>query len=249
MSQSSELFQIGSQEVYELVLARNVVTPAGEDPSLVHLWWRAPLQGDRLTQVYLDGRLIDVTLTTSQRELWIACDRSVPHRVDLLAVRADDPEQLWRDRSAALQSLHDAPASRATLAIARDPTLPVDTMLHITLDDHAMHSSPLWAEHDDRSGLGASLGIASLGTDLPTGHGLGSPVSELGFGPLGTDGVPWRWQSDELITGSHTLSLTATDRLDRPVAEPITRTILTHAPPSPPRNLQINSNFVLSWTD
>jgi hypothetical protein len=249
MSDTASIWNTGTTDVYQLVLARSVVTPAGEDPCLMHLWWSAPLQGDRLTQVYLDGRLIDVTLTPSQRETWIACDRSVPHRVDLLAVRSDDPEQLWRDHSAALQSLHDTPASRASLTIARDPSLPVDAMLRVSLDDQLVHTSPLWSEHDDRSGLGASLGIASLGSDLPTGPGLGSPVSELGLGPLGNDGQPWRWRSEELTTGSHTLTLTVTDLLQRNLAEPIARNVHTHAPPSPPRNLQIDGDFVLSWTD
>jgi hypothetical protein len=249
MSESDTPWNPGSQDVYELVLARPVVTPAGEDPCLVHLWWRAPMQGDRLTQIYLDGCLIDVTLTPAQREIWIACDRSVPHRVDLLAVRADDPQQLFRDHASSLQKLANSTASAATLTIARDPNLPVDTTLHVTLDGQRVHTSPMWSSSDNRSGLGASLGIAELGLDLPTGPGLGSPVSELGLGPLGADGAPWRWKSDELSAGTHTLTLTAADSLDRPLAQPITRTVRSTRPPSPPRNLQINSDIVLSWTD
>src|SRR5689334_10227883 len=91
-----------SQSNFTLTLARPVTTPSGDHAHLVHLAWRtATPETMRLVQVYIDGSLAAVTREPSHRELWLVCDRSRAHRIELLAV---DPADAWTPQPHALQS-------------------------------------------------------------------------------------------------------------------------------------------------
>ncbi len=230
-----------TQDVFELVLARPVITEAGEHPRLVHLWWRAPQQGDRVVWVFVDGELADVVWDSEQRELWLSIDRSLPRRIELVAADADDPP-----RRLVSSCWQPSVQSAALVSLVRDETLPVDTRVAVLDGEQVLDDEPMWADGEHRSGFGALFGQGAFGFDAATGPGLG--LGELGVGPLGADNFAWRWRRDDLEDGEHALSLQALSRdgetLDAPLElEPATVERL----PQPPANLHMQSNFTLTW--
>ena len=231
-----------SQDAFELVLLRPL-QPDGE--GLAHLMWSAPEQADRLVQVYVDGRLYDVTLQAAQRELWLHLDRAGDTRIELLAVEVADA---WSDLSDQLTGWSPAFQTAASMAIVRDEALPVDSRVTVTVDGQADAGHRLWRGDDSRSGFGAHFGVGQFGHDNTTGpgHGLG----EFATAPFGSGGAAWRWRRDDLTPGQHTLDLHVDDEREQRAAEidaPVAITIA--ALPQPAGALTINNNFVLHWTE
>lgn len=242
-----------SSDTFALVLAQPVITPAGEHPRLVHLSWRPSAGADlsqRLVQVYLDGMLVAVTQSESQREAWISCDRRRPHCLELLAVPTDDPdsaEGFWRTWPASLTGC-DSSSGRFVVRLLRDERLPVKTQILVRLDGQEIDRLPLWADDEHRAGFGALFGLGQFGRDAATALGLGR--GELGVGPLGLDGVAWRWQGDDWPAGTHVLELAAVDLAGQAVADPVTLTGLEIPPPPADAGpLTIQSDFTLLWAD
>jgi hypothetical protein len=247
-----------TQDIFDLTLAR----PAAESDArrgsvqglpglggLIHLWWLAPEQGDRLAQVYVDGELNTVTCDPAQRELWLVCDPSQPHQIELLAVPADDAENIWRSRPELLQGCQSPLRRHASLTLLRDERLPVDTMVAVRVDGDEVARTALWPASEHRGGFGALFGLGEFGRDALTGPGLGSPDSQLGMGPLGADGTAWRWTSDVLSAGTHTITAQALDPGGQVVAEltePINLTI--DAVPVEARKMTVSPDFRLSWS-
>ncbi len=235
-----------TQDIFELVLARPVMTESwssGEHPALVHLWWRTANQGDRLVQIYVDDQWFDVTATPTQHETWLLLDRTQPHRIELLAVSADDFDTAF---PALLTSWNPRVTSAIDRQIVRHESLPLNTMAHVELNHASDALTPLWPGHVNRSGFGALFGDGGFGTDAATGPGLGR--GQLGFGPLGTDGTALHYHRDHLAAGTHTLAFNAIDPLGRSVTSATTtETIDTDALPSPPAQLSFNSDFTIQW--
>lgn len=225
-----------TQDVFELVLARPVVTPAGEHPRLVHLWWRAPMQGDRLVQVYVDEVLYDVTLNPAVREMILLLDRTRPNRIELLAVRADDAEVVWRPQPGMLNTWMPHVNSSAQVALVRDVALPADTQLVVEIDGGVADHGPMWPATETRSGPG---------DEDATGLGLG--VGGLGAGPLGMDGTAWRWKRDGLDAGQRALNISAVDHAGRAVADAINLSVMIEQLPNPVTGFSISSGFQLAW--
>jgi len=227
-----------TQAIFELILARPVTIPAGEHPAMVHLWWRAAQQGERLVQVYVDDELYDVTADVMQRELWLLLDRAHTHRIELLAVSTDDP---WRAMPEMLNAWQPRVKDTAQVTVLRDETLAVDTRINVQVDDKPLDEGVLWPSEAHRSGFGALFGEGGFGFDAATGPGLG--MGELGHGVLGADGAAWRWKRRNLSAGDHTLKLTTKDSTDQPTASDVT---LDHLP-APARDLQVDADFTLTW--
>lgn len=227
-----------TQDVFELVLARPVWTEAGEHPHLVHVWWRAPQQGDRVVQLYVDGELVDVALDPSQREAWLSLDRSVGRWIALVAAA---PEDAWKPAP-----LDQAAITLALVALVRDETLAVDTRVDVREGQQVLDAGPMWSGDDHRSGFGALFGVGGFGFDAATGPGLG--LGELGAGPLGSDGGAWRWRRNDLADGEHQLELHAVSSDGQALGPP---TLLAPAtidrPPQPPANVRMQSDFTLTW--
>lgn len=57
-----------TQQVFDLVLARPVDAPDLQHGRLIHLMWRAPEQGQRLVQFYLNRQLCGTSGSITQRE-------------------------------------------------------------------------------------------------------------------------------------------------------------------------------------
>ena len=242
---SSFITNDATQEVFELVLARPVVTAGGEHPRLVHLWWRAPMQGDRLVQVYVDDALYDVTLDTAVRALTLTVDRSLPRRIELLAVAADDVQAVWRAQPGLLNSWQPAVRSVAALTVVRIEDLPADTQIVFGVDGEVVDRGPMWPTIATRSGYGEQGGAS--GGACPEAAGLGLGVGDLGAGRLGYGGTAIRWRREGLDVGVHALSVHATDPAGLDLVLPYTSSFAVQRLASPVKGLSMDTSFGLTW--
>lgn len=233
------------QSIFELVLARPVDRPDGEDPQLVHLWWSAPQQGDRLVQVYVDDQLHDVSLWPEQRAMWLMLDRRAAHRIELLGVSPDEACGVWQPRPELLEGWSPAVTDIATQTILRDQALPVHTQLRVSVDGALFDEAPAWPSDTSRGGFGAVFGEGGFGVDAATGPGLG--LGELGYGPLGADGSAWRWRREDLAAGDHAIELTAVDHQGQTAATAFQRTATIERLPSAATSLDFDPVFTLQW--
>lgn len=235
-----------TQDVFELVLARPVIARSGEHLALVHLWWSAPEQGDRLVQVYVDGELVEMSQDPLQRDLWLMCDRGRDHRIELLAVPLSGVDGIWHDRSDLLQGWDPAVKSGLSLAVLRDELLPVDTCVSVEVDGQIIDRGPMWPAWESRGGMGALFGLGAFGFDVVTGPGLG--VGELGMGPLGTDGTAWRWDRGDLDLGEHVVGVSVRDGMGRQLMDPVLiEGVVVESLPAAASSLSIDPDFTLRW--
>ena len=236
-----------TQDVFDVVLARPVITEGGDDPVLVHVWWSAPQQRNRLVQMYLDDELTEVTIDSSQRDIWVLCDRNRMHRIELLAIDASDSEALWMSHQDQLLSWNPPTKTTASVAIIRDEQLSIDSQVIMEVDGEIVDQGAMWPADEHRGGFGSVFGIGEFGYDAATGLGLG--VGELGMGKLGADGTAWRWRRSDFEPGTHSLSVRVEDRSGLRVAnDAAIGDITIDALPSPASSFSIDSDFVLRWT-
>jgi len=229
------------------VLARSILTSSGEHPTLAHLWWSAPGQGDRLVQVYVQGELYDVTLDISQREMYLILDRTHTNRIELLAVPADDPEAAWRPQPDLLASWNPSVNSTAQVRLVRDEALAVDTQVLVSVNGASLDHGPMWPNDVPRSGFGALMGVGCFGFDDATGPGLG--LGDLGAGPLGADGFAWRWRRDDLPLGVYDIDLATVSHAGLAVTNPLTfQNVAIDDLLEPVTGLTLDGAFTLSWT-
>jgi len=229
--------------VFERVLVRQV---APEDPlhgALFHLWWSAPGQGDRLVQVYANDRLYTSTLDPTQRELWLVFAPGRPQRIELAAV---DREDAFVPRFMAASDDGNTPHDIARVTVLRDPSSPVGSVVGVAVDGAPAEAAPLFGPEDARIGFGSVFGEGGFGIDAAVGPGLG--LGELGLGPLGSDGEPWRWTRDDLPAGHHTLTLTHTDAAGRALAPPTPLETTTGRLPTPPTSVTLRDDLTLIWS-
>lgn len=238
-----------TQAVFEWVLARHVQMPTGSEaamhPMVAHIWWRAPGQGNRVVQVYVDGELYDVTISPTQRECWIVTDLTHARRIELLAVAVDDPSGVRKPRPDLLTTWPVSVTSSLSAAVLRHQSLPVDTWLTTSLDEETGEQVALWPAEEHRGGFGVLFGEGAFGHDDATGLGLGE--GGLGDGPLGSDGTAWRWTVRELAAGEHALAITPTDAVGRPMGPGQSISVMAKLPPAPARSLDWTGTE-LTWS-
>lgn len=235
-----------TQHVFQLVLARPMIGTTGDDPALVHLWWRAPQQGERLVQVYVDDELYDVTAHTQQRAMWLLLNRTQPHRIELLAVDPAAVSDVWQPQPTLLGQWSPPVRDVAAVSVLRDEALPVDAQLAIEVDGQAAANVPLWPGDEPRGGFGALFGQGGFGADAATGPGLGE--GELGVGPLGADGTALHWRRPNLPDGERQLALNLLHRDGQPATDAPThmqRTI--ERLPEPAAHVQLDPPATLRW--
>ncbi len=236
-----------TQDVFRQVLARPVTTPTGDHPGLVHLWWSAPEQGERLVQVYLDGVLVDVSQDTSQREMWLTCDRTRAHRIELLAVDATAVDGLWRDYPDRLNCWSPSIQDELSVALIRDQQLPIDSHVCVDVDSKRLDCGEMWPAQEHRGGFGSLFGIGEFGYDAATGVGLG--MGELGMGPLGTDGTAWRWRRNDLEAGPHLVEIGVIDLSGQSVADRVSLgQQVIEGLVAPAATFTIGQDFNLQWS-
>lgn len=235
-----------TQDIFEQVLLRPVVGRLSDDgASTALLSWVAAQQGDRLVQVYVDDVLTDISVDSSQREMWLHLDRTRTVRVELLAV---DPADALTDHAADLHGWSPRFVQQASLAAVRDEALPIDTRAVVTVDGADDHGHPLWRSADYRSGFGALFGVGEFGRDSATGPGFG--LGGFGAGPFGADGHAWRWQRDDLAPGSHSLEIRLDDSTGRAVGQmDAPQNVLIDAVPAAARSVQLDDLTTLRWIE
>lgn len=194
-----------TQDVFDGALLR----PATDGSGLAQLTWRAAGQGDRVVQVYIDGRLYDATAEPTDRAMWLQLDPTRGHAVELLAVPS---EQRWADHREALGGGSSAFTLTAAVAMNRDESWPIDSRVTVHVDGELVHDRPLWASTDHRGGFGGLFGEGPFGRDPATAPGSG--LGEFGFGAFGFGGAAWRWRG-RLTSGEHTIET----RIDGQVVE------------------------------
>ncbi len=239
---SSFITTDATQDVFELVLARPVMTLGGEHPCLVHLWWRAPDQEQRLVQIYVNESLYDVTQNASVRETFLVLDRTRPTRIELLAVPVDDPESIWRSQPNLLKSWQPMVNSKAEAEVIRDENLPEDVIVEVEIDGAVIDAGPMWPVTEARSGV-----YDANGPIFSENYGLGLGIGDLGVGPLGYDGMVWRWRRNDLDQGTHDLQCTALSLTGEPASLPVSLVQSIEHLPNPVTGLRIDAPTRLTW--
>jgi len=244
---SSFITTNATQTVFDLVLARPVLTPCGEHAQLAYLWWSAPGQGDRLVQVYVQGELYDVSLDIFQRDMYLILDRTHTNRIELLAVQGDDPQALWRPQPDLLTSWIPSIANAAQVRFVRDEAIAIDTQVVVSVDGSNIDHGPIWPNDVPRSGFGALMGMGCFGFDDATGPGLG--LGDLGAGSLGSDGFAWQWRRDDLSQGTYDIQFDTVNHAGVAETNPIAfQGVVIDDLPEPVADLTLDNAFSLSWT-
>lgn len=210
--------------------------------ALFHLWWHAPIQDDRVVQVWVNDGLHTASLDPLQRELWLVFAPGQPRRVELRLVEPADafvPSPAGMDGAA-------APADIAIVTLLRDPATPIGSQASVAVDSDGPEQAQLFGANTARIGFGSVFGEGGFGIDAATGPGLGRGA--LGLGPLGSDGEPWRWRRDDLADGPHTLTLQLTDSAGRPVAPAQPHDIEIDRIPPVPTRVAVDAGQVLTWS-
>ena len=231
-----------TQDVFERILARPVAAPDLQHGRLVHLQWRAPEQGERLVQFYLNGLLSGSSRSVTQREAWLLVDAKRHVQIELLAVR---PASVGVDLSSELEGADPPTRPVASLSLLRDVSLPMQSRLAMRHTDASLDEQiALFQPGDARSGFGAVFGEGGFGYDTSTGPGLG--LGELGYGSLGSDGDALHWRSDHLPPGTNTIDLSLEDQSG--VLQSLSLNLEIDRLPDPPQDLTINHALQLTWT-
>jgi hypothetical protein len=189
---------------------------------LALLSWRADSLGDRVIQIYVNGSLFDVVVDPDQTELWCHLDRVHDVEIEMHAV---EPEVAWTVESTGYRG-------RASLAIARDESLPIDARVYVSVDGVSNAGQPLWGPTDSRGGLGAIFGIGPFGLDNLTDTGDSN----------------WIWTDDDLSAGEHLLDAQIRDHTGRRIAqlaEPLSITLERF--PRAAVHPRIESDLTLRW--
>ncbi len=230
-----------TQDIFELVLARPVITATGEHPWLVHLWWRAPLQGDRVVQIYVQDELYDVSLDSWARAMFLVLDRTRTNRMELLAVPAGDPEAIWRAQPDLLRSWQPRVSDVAAVSLIRDETLSVDTRVDVEVDGVVIDSGLMWSNQVHRSDPDGNLEAGDVA-------GLGLGIGNLGAGRLGYDAASLCWRRDDLRQGTYDIVIGAVDSSGHPAADPLLLDdVLIDGLPGQVVGLSIDRAFQISW--
>lgn len=232
-----------TQQIFELALARMVATPDLQHGRLVHLSWRAPEQGGRLVQFYLNGELSGSCLSAGQREAWMVIDPDRHVEIELLAV---DPSVVGVDFAGELAGAGVGTQPTASIAVLRDLSLPAETSLSVVVDGREPERIGLFLPSDIRGGFGAVFGEGGFGYDASLGLGLGQ--GELGYGGLGSGGVALRWRDDTLSPGAHTVALSLEDDAGRVSGQSTSVQVTVDRLPSAPLHVELDDDFHLTWS-
>lgn len=184
---------------FQRILLRPV---AASDPlhgALFHLWWSAPHQGERVVQVYANGRLDTATTDPAQREAWLLYP---PGRARMIKLRAVAPAGAFVPRD----DVDDTSYGCAAVTLWTTPAETRDAVAGVAVDDGDPQCAPLRA------------------------------------------GSEWRWRSEPLSRGDHTLTITQYDPAGREMVPTITEHISVDRLPTPPTRLAVRNGRTLTWS-
>lgn len=224
-------------DIFEAIVARQSL----DDPWDVRVSWRAPEQGDRLVQAYVDQRFAAVTTRSEDRELELILDPSRRRTIELLAVPVP---QAGVEMPNLLSSRRRGERHAVTARVMRDEALPAASILAWRIDDQPESSKPVWPRDTHRGGFGGLFGLGAFGFDHATGPGLGR--GQLGWGPLDADAEALTLCDESQPAGEHTVSIRLTDDAGREIASPLVQTQRVTRNPEPGSNLRIEAGL-LTW--
>ena len=186
------------------------------EPASILVKWRSG-HGDRLHQVYINGRLAGVTDDCLQRTIIvpIAPAASSSVKIEVYAVEMDAG---GIDLSGQLEGT--VQFGRASLSWAREQGLPLDGTGQVFSDsgsgavDYGRPLSAcglrLWPAWQDKGGFGlAGFGKSDFGYDGSAAVGFGK--GSFGGGNFGFDADTISWQSAELATGEYKFAVKVSD--------------------------------------
>lgn len=164
--------------------------------------------GDKLYQVYVNGRYAGATVETDQRQMIVLMPTSFETavRIEVFAVKAEDAHV---DFSSELGS-SIGESSRVKIRMLRDQRLLAGGIVRTYFDngtreidyDNAVNESPIrvWSAWQDKGGFGMSrFGSSDFGYDGAAAVGFGR--GSFGSGLFGFDAEVFEWVSPPLSAG------------------------------------------------
>lgn len=231
-----------TQQVFEQVLARVVEPPDLHHARLVHVYWRAPTQGARVVQVYVDGQWSGVSASPTEREVWLILDGDRRHEIELLAV---DPHDAATPSHQLLSGVSPPTSPYASVRVMRDASLPTDTRVSVAVDGQVAKTTALFLPTTPRGGFGAVFGEGGFGYDAALGPGLG--FGQLGLGPLGADGRALQWRDGSLPIGLRSVQVTTHDAEGNAITPALDIDFTITRLPDPPAGVELNADLQLTW--
>jgi hypothetical protein len=169
--------------------------------------WRSQW-GDKLHQVYVNGRYAGATVDGEQRQIVVAVPNSfeTPVRIEVFAVVAEDAQRDFGDE---IESL-GGQSGRIRLSFLREQDLPAGSSAQIYFDKGTGsidYGSPvtdepirIWPAWQDKAGFGLSgFGEGDFGWDGAAAVGFGK--GSFGRGWFGFDADTFEWVSGFLQAG------------------------------------------------
>lgn len=231
-----------SQDVFELVLARPTADRGVMGGGLVHLWWKAPREGERLVQVYVNGELAEVSVEPGQCQMWLIVEPGRSHRIELVAVEG---ELVWQEWGEALKGWEPAVKDVVELRLVRAKTLLPRAEVRVLVDGQEAERGKLFSEGEGRGGFGALFGLGGFGFDALTAAGLGE--GELGVGPLGEDGRWWRGRIEGLEDGEHSIEVEVVDEKGRVQGRQIMEGVEVEHLAGGAKRVRMKEDWTLEW--
>lgn len=207
--------------------------------------WRSGW-GDKLHQVYVNGRFAGETSGYEQRQMIVhlpdATESAV--RVEVFAVGSDDAGE---DFSEQLDGFV-ADSGRVRLRFLRSQQLPFGGTVEVYYDrgtgqidySERLNEEPIliWPSRADKAGFGMSrFGFGDFGRDWAAGTGFG--VGVFGLGEFGVDADLIEWVSGPLADGEYKFAVKVVDEMGNASSGCETDSVLVIRPAVPAAGLDV----------
>ena len=189
-------------------------------PRLALVRWGS-CYGDKLYQVYVNGRYAGVTVDSQQRQMIVQLPTSLdtPVRIDVFAVEDRDADT---DFSNELESLIGE-SGRVKISFLRGQDLPIGSTAQVYFDggggginyDNPLNDLPIrvWPVWQDKAGFGMSrFGVSDFGYDAAAAVGFGK--GGFGQGQFGLNADSFEWTSPAMKVGVYKFAVKITDEVD-----------------------------------
>lgn len=188
------------------------------EPRTALVKWRS-CWGDKLYQVYVNGKYAGATFDNQQRQMVVQMPTSAEAsvRIEVFAVEA---EQANIDFSGEIDSTGPF-SGRVRMSFLRSQNLPIDSAAQIYFDngtgqidyEEPINSLPIrvWPVWRDKAGFGMSrFGVSDFGYDSSAAVGFGKGC--FGRSQFGLDADTFEWVSGPMQTGVYKFAIKVTDK-------------------------------------
>jgi hypothetical protein len=201
--------------------------------------WRSAY-GDKLHQVYVNGKFAGATADMQQRQIIVPIPLSAQTavRIEVFAV-----EPKFADVDFSNQLIADnIQIGRAKIEFAKTDNLLADGSVDFYFDDYRLNSRPIKIRPDmtSKSGFGlSSFGRSDFGFDGSAAIGFGK--GNFGKGWFGFDADMLCWQSFQLERGNYKFTVKTKDKAGNMSQDVETETITVIPPAKPAERLTAES--------